>query len=189
VSERLVLLSAILSVALVLGGCSTSKEESRQDSDAEAILEFAESLEQDSLLDQATTQYAIIAEQYPTAAVYPLAVRRVAFLYAHPDNPARNDTLALRWMRIYEPLAQTREERHEVGVVTSLIQQIITFREEAALLQDRIIRAEAEGDSITTTVRRQGRRIKELETELQQINDELKKLKEVDARTSRPRRR
>ena len=175
-------LRALLLSCLSLIGCSPSKEAGGIDSDAEAVMEFAESLERDSLLDQATAQYAIIAEQFPTANVYPLAVRRVAFLYAHPDNPARNDTLALRWMRIYQPLASTREERQEVGVVTSLIQQTMSLREQLA-------REAASGDSLGTALRRQGRRTRDLETELQQVSEELRKLKEEDVRTSRTRRK
>ena len=175
-------LPALLLSSLSLMGCSPSQEAGRTDSDADAVMEFAESLERDSLLDQATSQYAIIAEQFPTADVYPLAVRRVAFLYAHPDNPARNDTLALRWMRIYQPLASTREERQEVGVVTSLIQQTMSLREQLA-------REAASGDSLGTVLRRQVRRTRDLETELQQASEELRKLKEVDMRTSRTRRK
>ena len=141
-----------------MSGCAPSNETGSAEGDAEAVLEFAESLEADSLLDQATAQYAIVAEQFPTADVYPLAVRRAAFLYAHPDNPAHNDTLALRWMRIYQPLARTREEQREVGVVTSLIQQNMALREQLA-------RETTSGDSLGTVLRRQGRRVKDLETE------------------------
>jgi len=167
---------------LVLAACGPSQNSGRTDSDADAVMEFAESLERDSLLDQATAQYAIIAEQFPSADVYPLAVRRVAFLYARPDNPARNDTLALRWMRIYQPLAETPEERQEVAVVTSLIQQTM-------ILLDQLARETASGDSLSSAQHRQGRRVKDLETELQQVNEELRKLKEVDVRTSRSRRK
>jgi hypothetical protein len=176
------ILPALVLSTLMLQGCTPSKEAAGTDSDADAVMEFAESLERDSLLDQATAQYAVIAEQFPTADVYPLAVRRVAFLYAHPDNPARNDTLALRWMRIYQPLARTREERQEVGVVTSLIQQTM-------ILRGQLARETVTADSLAAAHRRQGRRVKELETELQQVNEELRKLKEVDVRTSRTRRK
>ena len=175
-------LPSVVLCSVVLAGCAPSKDTGSAGGDAEAVLAFAESLEADSLLDQATAQYAIIAEQFPASDVYPLAVRRVAFLYAHPDNPAHNDTLALRWMKIYQPLARTREERQEVGVVTSLIQQNMTLREQLA-------REVASGDSLATLLRRQGRRVRDLETELQQVNDELRKLKEVDVRTSRTRRK
>ena len=174
--------AAVILCCVVLAGCAPSRDAGPADGDAEAVLAFAESLEADSLLDQATAQYAIIAEQFPTADIYPLAVRRVAFLYAHPDNPAHNDTLALRWMKIYYPLARTREERQEVGVVTTLIQQNMTLREHLA-------RASASGDSLATLLRRQARRVRDLEAELQQVNDDLRKLKEVDARTSRTRRK
>jgi hypothetical protein len=173
---------AVILCCVLLASCAPSKDTGSADGDAEAVLAFAESLEADSLLDQATAQYAIIAEQFPTADVYPLAVRRVAFLYAHPDNPAHNDTLALRWMRIYTPLARTREERQEVGVATTLIQQNMTLREQLG-------RESASGDSLATLLRRQGRRVRDLETELQQVNDELRKLKEVDVRTSRTRKK
>ena len=177
-TESLRYLPATLLSCLLLSGCAPPKETGSADGDAEAVLGFAESLEADSLLAQATAQYAIIAEEFPTASVYPLAVRRAAFLYAHPDNPAHNDTLALRWMRIYQPLASTREERQEVGVVTSLIQQNMTLR-------DQLARETASGDSLGAALRRQGRRVKDLEAELQQVNQELRKLKEVDVRTSR----
>ena len=173
---------AVILCCVLLAGCAPSKDTGSAEGDAEAVLAFAESLEADSLLDQATAQYAIIAEQFPTAGVYPLAVRRVAFLYAHPDNPARNDTLALRWMRIYNPLARTREERQEVAVVTTLIQQNMTLREQLS-------RESASGDSLATLLRRQGRRVRDLEAELQQVNDELRKLKDVDVRTSRKRKK
>jgi hypothetical protein len=85
-------------------------------------------------------------------------------------------------MKIYYPLARTREERQEVGVVTTLIQQNMTLREHLA-------RASASGDSLATLLRRQARRARDLEAELQQVNDDLRKLKEVDVRTSRTRRK
>ncbi len=173
---------AVILCCVLLAGCAPSKDTGSAEGDAEAVLAFAESLEADSLLDQATAQYAIVAEQFPTADVYPLAVRRVAFLYAHPDNPAHNDTLALRWMRIYNPLARTREERQEVAVATTLIQQNMALREQLG-------HESASGDSLATLLRRQGRRVRDLETELQQVNDELRKLKEVDVRTSRTRKK
>ena len=175
-------LQAIVLGCLLVSGCAPQNEGGSTEGEAEAVLEFAESLEADSLLAQATAQYAIIAEEFPRASVYPLAVRRAAFLYAHPDNPAHNDTLALRWIRIYQPLARTREERQEVGVVTSLIQQNMTLREQLA-------RETASGDSLGVVLRRQGRRVKDLETELQQVDQELRKLKEVDVRTSRTPRK
>jgi hypothetical protein len=176
------LLLCFLVFSLLLHACTPGQEAAREGSDADMVMEFAESLERDSLLAQATSQYAIIAEQFPTADAYPIAVRRVAFLYAHPDNPAHDDSLALRWMRIYQPLAETREERQEVTIVTSLIQQTIVLRE---MLEQQT----ASGDSLEASARRQSRRVKDLESELQSVNEELRRLKEVDVRTSRSRRR
>jgi hypothetical protein len=56
-------------------------------------------------------------------------------------------------------------------------------------LREQLSRESASGDILATLLRRQGRRVRDLEAELQQVNDELRKLKDVDVRTSRKRKK
>ena len=62
------------------------------------------------------------------------------------------------------------------------------------MLRDSLARVNALSDSIAFAVRKQaneatarGKRVQELEAELQQATDELKKLKEIDVRISKSR--
>jgi hypothetical protein len=174
--------SALILGCLLLDACAPSHEAEQPESGAGAAFESAEALERDSLFAEAAAQYAAIAEQFPTEDTYGPAVRRAAFLYARPDNRGRNDTLALRWLRIYRPLAHTGDEQREIDVFTALIEQNIELR-------GRLAREAASIDSLEAAQRRQIRRVRDLEAELRQVNDALKKLKEVDVGTARGRKK
>ncbi len=170
-------------------GCSGAFEsETPATTKARQQIGVAQSLESAGNLREAAHEYLMVAEGYPMSDVWPLAVRKTGVLYARPQNPARNDSIALRWLNVYDVLTTDPGEK-------DLLQEVLS-----ALNWNRALSAEGrrqEGviDSLSETVRRltsmlasRARENDELNTQLRKTSEELKKLKEIDVRTSRKRR-
>ena len=168
-------------LAAIIWGCSESeigKEDAR--SPADRHMHLGETLEQRSMLREATFEYTLVAELYPSSEHYPEAVRRSALLFSNPDNPAYSDTASNYWFERYLKLPLEEDER---ALVTRLIKE---QRVTSALRAERA-RTATVADSLQGVVRKQGadaavriKRIQDLETELARINQELKQLREVD---------
>ena len=181
------ILPLILCAAFGMGGCVVSGE-SRTSELVNYHMRMADSLEQEMAYQPAAEHYAVVATEFPQSSAYPTAIRRAAFLYASEFNPARNDSLALRWFAACLRLPMKRADRENVQTYVALLQRIRT-------LQFDLSRRTATADSIAGVLRRQtstttidARRIQELETELQQVQNELKRMKEIDLRLSKSRK-
>jgi len=149
---------------------------------------MADSLEQEMALQGAAEHYALVATEFPQTSAYPVAVRKAAMLYASEFNPARNDSLALRWFTACLGLPLKKPERENVQTFIALLQRV-------RVLQVEVTRRTASADSLASITRRQAgtvstdqRRIQELEAELQQTQKELKRMKEIDLRLSKSRK-
>lgn len=173
-----------------LGGCAaTGGDESKLvESDARRKFELARTLESSSNFREAAHEYLIVAESYPGSDIWPQAVRKTAVLHADPHNPGRNDSLALRWLGVYAVLSTSPAEKDLIQATTAAI----TWRVEVEQLLERQRRT---ADSLSGVVRRlssslaaQSRQSEDLEVRLRKTADELKKLKEIDVRTSRKKR-
>ena len=178
---------AAAALLIALAGCSTSPAIRKADADAMRHVALGDSLLRLSFLREATLEYNLVAERYPSTSVYAPAVRRAALLYCDPANPSRDDSAAIHWFGVYLALPLNAQDREVALAATSLLERIISLR-----LEER--RADAVGDSLAAVTRRQSataaqqaRRIQELEVSLQQANDELTKLREVDVRLSKTR--
>jgi len=174
---------------LALSGCISMSSMRTSESAALSLYSRADSLEGAMAIRAAAEAYGTIADQYPQSSVYSQAVRKAALLTAVELNPARNDSLALRWFAAYLALPSRKEEREVAQVCYSLLQR---FR----VLQDEMMKRSTAADSLSGVVRRMGtsmsaeqRRIADLEAEISQVQGELRRLKEIDVKLSKNRGR
>lgn len=180
-------LVSLITVALFIAGCAGSFE-SRTADLISYHMRMADSLEQEMALQGAAEHYALVATEFPQTSAYPIAIRKAAMLYASEFNPARNDSLALRWFTACLGLPLKKSDRENVQTFMALLQRV-------RVLQEEVTRRTASSDSLTSVARRQAgavatdlRRIQELEAELQQTQKELKRMKEIDLRLSKSRK-
>jgi len=174
--------------ATLLAGCGTLVGEPGEEAEARRQVELARTLEAASNLREAAHEYSIVAQRYPNASVWPTAVRKAALLYANPLNSARNDSISLIWFTAYQALPLNPQEK-------DLVQSHVSLQGRMRALDDELGRQKDLNDSLSATLKKlsatvaaQGRRTQELEAQLRQTSDELKKLKEVDVRLSKNRR-
>ncbi len=170
---------------LLLSGCRSFESDqsgSEPWSPVERHMTIADTLEQANLLAEASLEYTLAAQLYPSSEYYPMAVRKAAFLYSDKRNPARNDSVSIFWFNRYLELPLSAEQRE----ITVLYLQL---REEASTLRNSLTRQRGVSDSLQTIIKRQGneignraKRLGELEAELAKANDELQKLREIDVK-------
>jgi len=129
-------------------------------------MDRAVALETSLAYHQAALEYAIIAEHYPSTSYYQAAVWKAALLNIHPANPEADQSAALHWLQVYLGLPLSPEQKECAQLHVALLERIKGLQTEIS----RII-------AVTN----------ELEAELTQARDELKKMKEVDVRMHRSR--
>jgi hypothetical protein len=186
-------MSRIICLVVIAGawfvGCSGAFEsETPATTEARRQIGVAQSLESAGNLREAAHEYLMVAEGYPMSDVWPLAVRKTGVLYARPQNPARNDSIALRWLNVYEVLTTDPGEK-------DLLQELLFSLNWNRALSAEGARQQGVVDSLSEAVRRltssltsRTRENEELNVQLRKTSEELKKLKEIDVRTSRKRR-
>ena len=179
--------AAWLLIVLAFCGCSSSGLLSDAEIQAQRHVAIADTLERASALKEATDEFLIVAERYPSTSVYALAVRKAALLLGFPSNPAANDSASLYWLNKYLTLTNSPEEKQ-------FIQMYLRGVDRVSILHDSLERETATVDSLTAVTRKQGseavtrtRRLQELEAELQKVSTELRKLKEIDVGISKSR--
>jgi hypothetical protein len=174
---------------LVLSGCGLFSDVRGPDSRVGRRMRLADSLEQEGMFQAAARQYAGVAEQFPQSDYYPTAVRRAALMYSISPYSTGNDSAAYRWFLAYRALPLSRAERENVRVSTELLHRIL-------MLQAQIVQIYTATDSLSVLTKKQSasmtaesHRMQELESELQNAQAELKKIKEMDLRLSKVRNR
>ena len=182
-------LFGLLLVCFIAAGCSSLRVDSDTEKRAEHHMALADSLEQALALDQATLEYQIVAELYPSSSAYPAAVRKTALLYMNPDNPVHNDSLALHWVSTYLALPAREPDRENARTESYLLERI-------AALQRDLIRRTRIADSLYAVVWKQEgllssqtQQLQALQNELKQVRQELDRLKQVDVNINRSRRK
>jgi hypothetical protein len=179
----------LLAACLLTAGCSTLNVDSDTEARAARHMVLADSLEEATAFDQATIEYRIVAELYPTSSAYQAAVRKTSLLYLNPDNPARNDSLAAHWLSIYLGLPVQRSERENARTQLNLLERVASLQHELAKRLDV-------SDSIAAVTRKQeaqistqAQQLQALQNELRQVRQELDKLKQVDVQMNKSRRK
>ncbi|MEW6509721.1 MAG: hypothetical protein AB1428_02045 [Bacteroidota bacterium] len=172
----------------VLAGCGGT-EGSRTANLVNYHMRLADSLEQEMALKGAAEHYVVVATEFPQSTAFPVAARKAALLYASEFNPARNDSLALYWFTACLNLPMKKADREHFQMFVSLLRRVRT-------LQESLARKTASVDSLTTLAKRQSgtimtdmRRLQDLEADLQQVQQELKRMKEIDVKLSKSRTR
>jgi hypothetical protein len=180
--------SLVLAAATMAGCGSAVGDRTTEEAQARRQVDLARSLETASNLREAAHEYLIVAQQYRNSSVWPTAVRKAALLYANPLNPAHNDSISLACFTAYQTVPLSPQEK-------DLVQSHMAMQGRVKALDDELGRQKDVTDSLSSVTKRlaatvtsQGRRTQELELQLRQTSDELKKLKEVDVRLSKPRR-
>jgi hypothetical protein len=174
---------------LSAAGCSLFPDGQDHEAEAQRKLDLARQFEAAASYREAAHEYAIIAEQYPTTWAYRVAVRKAALLYATPQNPAHDDTTARRLIEAVLALDPPEEERQALETLRAVLVSLSALRADSARLV-------AETDSLSDLSRRQEaalsaqmRRTSDLEQQLIQTVGELNRLKEIDVRASKSRRK
>lgn len=181
------ILSPLIVVAAFIAGCAGSFE-SRTADLVSYHMRLADSLEQEMAFQGAAEHYALVATEFPHSSAYAVAIRKAALLYASEFNPARNDSIALHWFTACLGLPLKKADRENVQTFITLLQRL-------RALHDEVARRAASTDSLISIVRRQAgtvatetRRIQDLEAELLQTQNELKRMKEIDLRLFKSRK-
>lgn len=176
-----------LLAAVFIAGCSSSGSLNTAEFEARRHMAIADTLEQASSLKEATLEYSLVARKYPSTSVYPTAVRKTALLLSSPSNPVANDSASQYWLSIYLGLTRSPEERQIIEMYLNMVGRVKTLR-------DSLTKETALSDSLAFAVRKQGnevssrgKRIQELEADLQKTTEELNTLKEIDVRISKSR--
>jgi hypothetical protein len=169
-------------LAFVAYGCSEPEFAKEGDgrSPADRHMQLGENLESQSKLREATFEFTLVAELYPTSEHYTEAVRRAALLFSNPENPVYSDTASNYWFERYLKLPLDDNERE-------LVERLILEQRTTHRLRSDSIRVTTVADSLQGVIRKQGtdasarvKKIQDLEAELARINQELKQLREVD---------
>lgn len=155
---RHTILAAIWACAVALTGCLPKASVTNETSGAESRMRAADSLAEHRLLPQAAQEYEAIAEDYPTSHFHETAVRKAAYLYCDPSNPEVDEAASLYWFKIYHEMDIAKEEKSRVETIMGLLERIVELRS-------------------TLT-----RKTDDLEQRIKFVNDELKRLKDVDAK-------
>ncbi len=177
----------VIILCFLLAGCLPQFRGFKLESQARSHMERAAALEDSSSYHQAAQEYAIVAERYPSTSYYKRAVWKAALLNIHPANSKIDTSAALFWLKVYLGLSLSSKEKEDARFYVAMLEHVDG-------LQAELSSYVAEKDKLLAVTRKQSsdivtgtQRLKELEAELAQARDELKKMKEVDVRMQRSR--
>ena len=177
----------VIILCFLLAGCLTQFRGFKLESQARSHMERAAALEDSSSYHQAAQEYAIVAERYPSTSYYKRAVWKAALLNIHPANSKIDYSAALFWLKVYLGLSLSSNEKEDVTLYVAMLEHVDG-------LQAELSSYVAEKDKLLAVTRKQSsdivtgtQRLKELEAEMAQAQDELKKMKEVDVRMQQSR--
>jgi hypothetical protein len=168
-------------------GCIATGSLDNVELEAQKHMAIADTLERSSELKQATLEYTLVAERYPTSSAYLTAVRKAALLFSTPENPAASDSASRFWLNTYLKLSPSPEEKQ-------FIQMYLDMADQVKVLRDSLAHQKVIHDGLVAAARKQGnesaaraKRIQELEADLKKASEEMRKLKEIDLRISKSR--
>jgi hypothetical protein len=166
-----------LLLLLLAGGCSSVHQE--QKDPRAGALERARARELSGDLTGALKEYeALVQGGGPEVGV--AALRRAAFLHAWLGQ----DSAALVSYRMLTAASLSVRERELVDLEIRSLERIALLGAEAARDQAEIDSLKAAQRLLSAGNAAQGKQIRELEGQLKRVNDDLRQLKEIDARLS-----
>jgi hypothetical protein len=177
----------LLLLALMLFGCSSGPVDSDSEQRAENHMSQARMLEATGRWNEAASEYALVAQLYGHTTYYEDAVKKAALLYDHPDNASWNDSTAIHWLRQYATLTLPSTERLALDILLRTNRELRDLRAELnrqIVLNDSLRDRESEWEEELAS---RSAKIRDLEREVQKLNDELKRLREIDIKFGRSR--
>lgn len=169
-----------LVLAFLLAGCVVRNTQTDTGRRVQQHMDTADSLEVSGKWSEALLEYKLLVELYPQSEYHAMAVRNIALLYTTPLNPSMDDSLARQWWHQYLLLDITPMDRITADTYLTLLDRI-------ANLKTAVSRQENGTDSLRAKLKQQSselgarnKRIGELESELNQTKEELRKIREVD---------
>lgn len=108
------------------------------------------------------------------------AIRRAAYTSARLGQ----DTTALRWYRTLAGKEISAREREMVTLQIASLERIIPLEARASRWKTEIDSLKSAGRTLAGELGAQARQIRDLELQLKKATDELRQLKEIDARLS-----
>jgi len=177
----------VIILCFLLAGCLPQFRGFKLESQARSHMERAAALEDSSSYHQAAQEYAIVAELYPSTSYYKRAVWKAALLNIHPANSKIDYSAALFWLKVYLGLSLSPNEKEHAALYFAMLEHVDDLQAELSSYvgeKDKLLALtrKQSSDIVTGT-----QRLKELEAEMAQARDELKKMKEVDVRMQRSR--
>jgi len=150
-------------------------------------MRVGEWLESSSRWNEAAQEYATIVELYPQSALYEEALKKAALLFSHPDNTLRNDSTASEWLDRYSRLSLPPGELLSLQLNLRRMSELEGLREQLSLeaaLSDSILASQRE---LQEEIAVWSKKVKDLQDELQKVNQELSLMREIDAKVGRER--
>jgi hypothetical protein len=180
--------TGLVLISCLLLGCAPSLMERSIELQAERHMKLAETLLENGDLREATHEYVMVAEEYPATVYHSQAIWNAALMYLRQDNPIANDSVALYWIDQYRLLGNTSEE-----VVAEPLQKLLR---RSMMLHRQLLARQVVVDSLTGATRKlqgemttRSKQVSDLDQELKKVSEELRKLKEVDVRMSKSRKK
>ena len=170
----------VIILCFLFAGCMPQIHGLKLINQARSHMERAAALEDSASYHQAAQEYAIVAERYPSTSYYKRAVHKTALLNIHPNNPKVDYGAALFWFKVYLGLSLSSKEKEETELYLAMLEHVNGLQAELSSYvaeKDKLLElSQKQSSEIVTGTRR----LMELEAELAQAQDELKKMKEVD---------
>lgn len=155
-------------IALALGACTYVPQTGDRHPDAAAAMAAAESLSTAGHYAEAAAGYASVASRFPQSRHAQRAAWSAAMLYSNPSNPEPDDSAAIHWFQAYQAFPLSADERRSGEACLFLLQRIAALKNELALK--------------STDASSRAQRMKDLDAQLRQVTEELKKMKEIDVK-------
>jgi hypothetical protein len=181
-------LAAIVVLAL-LNGCAFIAREYEHNTELQQQLSHAASLEESKQYAEAAKEYGRIAETYPTSFFYKQAVRKAAMLHVHPETPQFDLDAGLKWFKVLSELSISPGERENVRLHIALLERIKGLQYSIYELDYGKKKLMSASEAREKELAERDRKIHQLESELAWASEELRKLKEVDVRLYKSRRK
>ncbi len=177
----------IIILCLLMTSCLSGVQGLESELKAQDYMDRAAALEKEGAYHQASQEYAMVAEHYPSTSYHKLAVWKAALLNIHPANPKINYAAALGWLQAYLKLPLSSAEKESATLYVSMVERINDLQAELSSMVEENSKLLEINKKQSSDLESDIERRKELEAELAHAWDELQKMKDVDVKMHRSR--
>ncbi len=180
--------SLVLALSL-LPSCAPFLRDFDSEERAKAHMRMADSLEQASAVREAAFEYGLVVQHYPRTEAYPEALRKAALLSLQCSESAQTDSLGRAMLELYlEEGPATQKEQESIETLIALAARLEVLRKETRRQGQALDSLSVAFHRQTNSVCGQMQRVTDLEQQLRQVMEELRRLKQVDLDITRNRR-